>query len=134
MKHILDLAFARDEPDAGELACALESFLTEHLTRARIWTGRDCDGIALTRIIERTEERSSIAGRVWLVGPQTQVPFWLVVERSESRAVRWCLHYGLDDAASRRDRDAVMIADSPDGIPWQASLLGGTGVSSGEGV
>jgi hypothetical protein len=122
---LFEMLFGRDElVDSGEAADAIEAFVVDCLTAEGTWSGRESDGIATLRVVERTATRASIAGRIWLVASQIQEPFWIVAERDRSGDVRWSLHYGLPVDTTRRARDAVLVADSPDAITWRASLLG----------
>lgn len=113
----------------GDLREALESFISDRLHEAGVWSSpRVSDGVSSYRVVERGPGRIRLCGRIWEIG-QTQRSFCVDVEwHDDPPGAIWKLFFDIDDVAMspRRARLAIDAIDDPTHVPWRVALTGRT--------
>ncbi len=103
----------------------IERVFSDMITKRRVSTNRSLDGVAYFLVKEKSAERMTAGGRLWII-EQKKRPFWIELERIDERSTRWRLLY---DAAGegwteRQDRTCIEAAASADEIPWRWEYSG----------
>jgi hypothetical protein len=122
------LEILRALKDASDLSETLESFISDRLSEARVWSSpRVSDGVSSYRVVARGPRGMRLCGRIWEID-QTQHSFLVDVEWEDGdqpRAV-WKLFFDIDDTAMspRRARLAIDAIEDPSQVPWRVALTG----------
>ena len=125
------LLIARPGDRAGD--DALEVFISE-----RIFGGSHAgDGMGLTRVIDLSEVRARIVGRMWLIDPMREAMFWVEIETTSALALRWRICFELlAIGGNRRPRDvenAIFVLNDVDQGEWRFDVSG-VGVAAGADI